>query len=51
MNHERFEWIISGWNRYKLTEKEDQFINSAEDDFNQKNMLTEQQEQKIRKSL
>jgi hypothetical protein len=47
MNHERLEWIISGLNRYKLTEKEDQFVKSAEVDFNQKNMLTEQQEEKL----
>jgi hypothetical protein len=47
MNHERLEWIISGLNRYKLTEKEDQFVKSAEVDFNQKNMLTKQQEEKL----
>jgi hypothetical protein len=47
MNHERLEWIISGLNRYKLTEKEDQFVKSAEYNFNQKNMLTEQQEVKL----
>ncbi len=47
MNHERLEWIISGLNRYQLTEKEDQFVKLAENDFNQKNMLTEQQEEKL----
>jgi hypothetical protein len=47
MNHERLEWIISGLNRYKLTAKEDQFVKSAEYDFRQKNMLTEQQEEKL----
>ena len=47
MNKERLEWIISGLNRYKLTESEDRFIKSAEQDFNQKNMLTEQQEEKL----
>jgi len=47
MNHERLEWIISGLGRYRLTEKEDQFVKSAEVDFNQKNMLTEQQEEKL----
>jgi hypothetical protein len=47
MNHERLEWIISGLNRYKLTEKENQFVKSAEHDFNQKKMLTEQQEEKL----
>ena len=47
MNKERLEWIMSGLNRYKLPEKEDQFVISAERDFNQKNMLTEQQEEKL----
>jgi hypothetical protein len=47
MNKERLEWIISGLNRYKLPEKEDQFVISAERDFNQKNMLTEQQEERL----
>ena len=47
MNKERLEWIMSGLNRYKLLEKEDQFIISAERDFNQKNMLTEQQEERL----
>ena len=47
MNLERLDWIMSGLNRYKLTEKEDQFIKSTEYDFNQKSMLTEQQEEKL----
>jgi len=47
MNKERLEWVMSGLNRYKLTQKEDQFIKSTEDDFNQKNMITEQQEEKL----
>jgi len=47
MNHERLEWVISGLSRYKLTEKESQFVKAAESDFNQKNMLTEQQEEKL----
>jgi DNA repair ATPase RecN len=47
MNKERLEWIMSGLNRYKLPEKEDQFVKSTEHDFNQKNMLTEQQEEKL----
>jgi DNA repair ATPase RecN len=47
MNKERLEWVMSGLNRYKLTQKEDQFIKSAEQDFNQKSMLTEQQEGKL----
>ena len=47
MNHERLEWIISGLSRYKLTEKENQFVKSAEVDFNQKNKLTDQQEERL----
>ena len=47
MNKERLDWVMSGLNRYKLTQKEDQFIKSTEDDFNQKNMITEQQEEKL----
>jgi hypothetical protein len=47
MNLERLQWIMSGLNRYKLTEKEDQFVKSTEYDFNQKSILTEQQEEKL----
>ena len=47
VNHERLEWIISGLTRYQLTEKEDQFVKSAEVDFSQKNTLTEKQEEKL----
>ncbi len=47
MNKERLEWIMSGLTRYNLTKNEDQFIISAERDFNQKNMLTEQQEVRL----
>ena len=47
MKKDRLEWIISGINQYRLTEREDQFIKSAELDFNQNNMLTEQQEERI----
>jgi hypothetical protein len=47
VNHERLEWIISGLSRYQLTEKENQFVKSAEVHFNQKSMLTEQQEEKL----
>jgi hypothetical protein len=47
MNKERLEWVISGLNRYKLTQQEDQFIKSLEDDFNQKSRITEQQEEKL----
>jgi hypothetical protein len=47
MEKERLEWIMSGLNRYKLAVREDQFVKSVEQDFNQKNMLTEQQEEKL----
>jgi len=47
MNKERLEWVMSGLIRYHLTKNEDQFIKSAEHDFNQKNMLTEQQEERL----
>lgn len=47
MNRERLDWVVSGLNRYKLTQKEDQFVKSAEQDFNQKDMLTEQQEERL----
>ena len=47
MDRERLEWIMSGLTRYNLTKNEDQFIVSAERDFNQKNMLTEQQEERL----
>ncbi len=47
MNKERLDWVVSGLNRYNLTKKEDQFVKSAEQDFNEKNMLTEQQEEKL----
>ena len=47
MNKERLEWVLSGLNRYKLTQKEDQFVKSTEYDFNQKNMITEQQGEKL----
>jgi hypothetical protein len=47
MNKERLEWVMSGLIRYNLTKNEDQFVKSAEYDFNQKNMLTEQQEERL----
>ena len=47
MDRARLEWIMSGLTRYNLTKNEDQFIVSAERDFNQKNMLTEQQEERL----
>jgi len=47
MNKERLEWVMSGLSHYKLTEREDQFIKLAEQDFNQKKLLTEQQEERL----
>ena len=47
MNKERLEWVISGLSRYKLSEHEDQFIKSASGDFDQKQMLTERQEERL----
>ena len=47
MNKERLEWVMSGLSHYKLTAREDQFIKSAEEDFNQKKLLTEQQEERL----
>lgn len=47
MNKERLEWIMSGLTRYNLTKNEDQFVISTEQDFNQKNMLTGQQEERL----
>ena len=47
MNKERLEWIMSGLIRYNLTKNENQFVILAEQDFNQKNMLTEQQEERL----
>ena len=41
MDKERLEWVLSGLNRYKLNQKEDQFVKSTEYDFNQKDMITE----------
>ncbi len=47
MNKERLEWVMSGLSQYKLTENEDQFIKSASGDFDQKQMLTERQEERL----
>jgi hypothetical protein len=47
MNKARLEWVMSGLNQYKLTKNEDQFIKSASGDFDQKQMLTERQEERL----
>jgi hypothetical protein len=47
MNRERLEWVMSGLSQYKLTKNEDQFVKSASGDFDQKQMLTEHQEERL----
>ncbi len=47
MNKERLEWVMSGLNQYKLTDNEDKFVKSASGDFDQKQMLTERQEERL----
>ena len=47
MNKERLEWVLSGLNQYKLTKNEDEFIKSALGDFDQKQTLTERQEERL----
>jgi hypothetical protein len=47
MNKERLEWVMSGLSQYKLTKNEDQFIKSASGDFDQKQILTEHQEERL----
>jgi len=47
MNKERLEWVLSGLSQYRLTKNEDEFINSASVNFDQKQMLTERQEQRL----
>jgi superfamily II DNA helicase RecQ len=47
MNKERLEWVMSGLNQYRLTKTEDQFVKSAVEDFDQKQMLTERQEERL----
>ena len=47
MKKDRLEWIISGLNQYRLTEREEQFIKMLEQEFNQNNKLTDLQEEKI----
>jgi hypothetical protein len=47
MNKDRLDWIMSGLNQYKLTKSEDQFIKTTLKDFDQKQALTEHQEERI----
>ncbi len=47
MTKDRLEWVLSGLSRYKLTRGEEQFLKSAENDFRQKTMLTDKQEERL----
>ena len=47
MEKERLEWVMSGLSCYNLTAREDQFVKSVKQDFDQKNMLTKEQEEKL----
>ncbi len=47
MNKERLEWVMSGLSRYKLTKNEAQFIKSVSGDFDQKEILTGRQEERL----
>jgi len=51
MEKERFKWIMSGLNHYKLTASEDQFVKSVEQGFNQKKYAHRTAGRKIGKSL
>ena len=44
MDKERLECIMSGLNRYELTGLEKRFVQSVEQYFKEKSMLTDQQE-------
>jgi hypothetical protein len=47
MNKARLEWVLSGLDRYKLNPSEDRFVKSIQQTFNEKNMLTEKEEEKL----
>jgi len=47
MNKERLEWVMSGLSQYKLTKNEDQFVKSTSGDFDQNQILTERQEERL----
>jgi hypothetical protein len=48
MNQARLEWVVSGLNQYALTKNEDQFIKTAQEDFDGNQTLTEKQEKRIK---
>jgi hypothetical protein len=47
MNKARLEWVISGLNQYALTKNEDQFIKTAQEDFDKNHALTDPQEARL----
>jgi hypothetical protein len=47
MNKARLEWIMSGLGRYKLNPAEDRFVKSIQQAFNEKNKLTDKEEEKL----
>ena len=47
MNKARLEWIMSGLNQYRLTQVEDRLVKSALENFDQNQMLTEHQEERL----
>ena len=47
MTKDRLEWVLSGLGRYKLTSGEEQFLKAAENDFRQKDRLTDKQEERL----
>ncbi len=47
MDKARLDWIMSGLNKYALTESEDHFLKASFEDFDEKHALTEQQEERL----
>ena len=47
MDKARLDWIMSGLNKYALTESENHFLKATFEDFDKKHALTEQQEERL----
>jgi hypothetical protein len=47
MNKARLDWVMSGLNKYALTETEDQFLKTTLEDFDKNHALTERQEDRL----
>jgi hypothetical protein len=47
MNKARFEWVVSGLKQYVLTAAEIHFINTALEEFDRNQGLTEKQEERL----